>query len=85
MIPTEVLTGAIIGGRTLWQIVLPSGAHFILGFSVGSLVAYWILTTCLPGGLDGRADRCTGRCSVLLVLSASIVSHVLEDFVVRKF
>lgn len=68
----------------LWrQRFIYSFLHFWLGFSVGSLTfsSMWITCWLCCGEVSGEAALCIGLFSV----SASLVSHVLEDYIFCYF
>ncbi len=81
----------MIWGFPIGQIITLSGLHFVLGFGVGLLV-FWLTLTIFwrTTGLSIQARRGNiGRCIFLwlsgLVASASIVIHVLEDWLIGWF
>ncbi len=63
--------------------------HFVLGFVVGLLV-FWLILTIYPylrtyHWRDWKVGRSMFHWLLLLVCALSIVSHVLEDWLVNKF
>ncbi len=81
----------MIWGIELEVIAYYCGLHFGLGFLVGLAVFWLTLTTGLGiKGLHthmicGQLDQSIFRWLSLLVVSSSIVVHVLEDWLLRWF
>ncbi len=71
---------------TGWRFVIKCWLlHFLLGFSVGSLV-YWLTSTMLlRTSLDTVGVFSIHTFSVLVSLCCVVLSHILEDYYVRKF
>jgi hypothetical protein len=79
----------VILGIDLGIAIRFSALHWCLGFGVGVLLSYLILTIfCRTSGLTVTvllADRCTRYSLVLLVLSFSVLVHVWEDAFIGWF
>lgn len=65
------------------QPLICSGLHFLLGFSVGSLTFWSMWTT--YSLCCGRPGLAAAFSIGLFSLSASVVSHVLEDYIFCYF
>ncbi len=81
----------MIFGFQVGGIILFSGLHFILSGLVGLLVLWLISTTSLRTMVfntwkeSGHLDRSIFPWLLLLMVSLSIVAHVLEDCLARWF
>jgi len=76
----------MIWGFPLSAIIYCSTAHFIMGFSVGLLVYYLMrITSRRITSVALSRDLFTGWRFGWLVVSLSIIAHVLEDFFIKLF
>jgi len=71
---------------TGWRFILKCCLmHFLLGFCVGSLVYWLISTTLLHSSLNEVGVFSIHTFSLLVALDCAVLSHILEDYFVKKF
>lgn len=73
-------------GLKIEYIVGASLAHFLLGFAVAGCAYYLILTILLRGRSVLKLDESSIQLiSVSLAVSFAVLSHILEDYFLKKF
>ncbi len=77
----------MIWGHPISQVIVSIAAHFGLGSLVGLLVYFSMRIMGYGFCSQGHSDTgpSIGRRSILLVVSFSIIAHVLQDYFIRRF